>query len=141
MQTAHFINVEYENIDRVIKHKFDVIDDSILSYNKIIIGIDLLPKFSIHSMNVAVKYKSTEKEKEDSIVDKAYKPNIFRAGTDKEQKAFSLDIKPYKVANQQLNKNSLCNITKESFVGFVCVYIVISSSLLFRRDFLHNILV
>ncbi|KAG1501220.1 hypothetical protein G6F52_012478 [Rhizopus delemar] len=111
MQTTHFVNVEYDNVDSVIKHKFDVIDDTILSYdNKILIGIDLLPKLSIHLMNVAVKHKSTEKEKDDSIVDKAYEPNISRAGTDKEQKVFDLAIKPYIVANQQLNKNSLCNI-------------------------------
>ncbi|KAG1175326.1 hypothetical protein G6F36_011112 [Rhizopus arrhizus] len=111
MQTTHFVNVEYDNVDSVIKHKFDVIDDTILSYdNKILIGIDLLPKLSIHLMNVAVKHKSTEKEKDGSIVDKAYEPNISRAGTDKEQKVFDLAIKPYIVANQQLNKNSLCNI-------------------------------
>ncbi|KAG1619808.1 hypothetical protein G6F44_012941 [Rhizopus delemar] len=54
MQTTHFVNVEYDNVDSVIKHKFDVIDDTILSYdNKILIGIDLLPKLSIHLMNVA----------------------------------------------------------------------------------------
>ncbi|KAG1542387.1 hypothetical protein G6F46_011268 [Rhizopus delemar] len=100
MQATYFINVKYDNIDRVIKHKFDVADDSIISYdNKIHIGVDLR-MLSILLMNATVKYKSTEKEKEDSIVDKAYEPNISRAGTDKEQKAFDLAIKSYIVANQ-----------------------------------------
>ncbi|KAG1490110.1 hypothetical protein G6F47_006392 [Rhizopus delemar] len=100
MQATYFINVKYDNIDRVIKHKFDVADDSITSYdNKIHIGVDLR-MLSILLMNATVKYKSTEKEKEDSIVDKAYEPDISRAGTDKEQKAFDLAIKSYIVANQ-----------------------------------------
>ncbi|KAG1043835.1 hypothetical protein G6F43_011562 [Rhizopus delemar] len=32
MQITHFVNVEYDNVDHVLPHKFDVIDDNILSY-------------------------------------------------------------------------------------------------------------
>ncbi|KAG1048391.1 hypothetical protein G6F43_009214 [Rhizopus delemar] len=131
MQITHFVNVEYDNVDHVLPHKFDVIDDNILSYeNKILIGIVLLPKLSIHLMNIAVKHKSTEKEIDDSIIDKAYEPNISRAGTDKEQKTFDLAIKSYIEANKKLNKNTLCNMedavlhlpTPESYAANVKQY-------------------
>ncbi|KAG1320165.1 hypothetical protein G6F57_020028 [Rhizopus arrhizus] len=80
--------------------------------------------------HVAVKHKSTEKEIDDSIVDKAYEPNISRAGTDKEQKTFDLAIKSYVEANKKLNKNTLCNIkdavlylpTPENYVANVKQY-------------------
>ncbi|EIE83945.1 hypothetical protein RO3G_08655 [Rhizopus delemar RA 99-880] len=91
MRSVDYVNVEYDNIDYIIKHKFDIIDDHASSYN-------------------SVKHKSTEKELDDSILDKAYKPNISRAGTEKEQKVFDMAIKPYIEANKKLNKNSLCNI-------------------------------
>ncbi|KAG1441540.1 hypothetical protein G6F56_011436 [Rhizopus delemar] len=111
MRTIDFVNVEYDNINNIIKHKFDIIDDHVLSYeNRILIGIDLLPKLSIHLTNVAVKHKSVEKEVDDSIIDKAYEPNISRAGTEKEQKAFDMAIKPYVDANKNINKHALCNI-------------------------------
>ncbi|EIE84118.1 hypothetical protein RO3G_08828 [Rhizopus delemar RA 99-880] len=78
----------------------------------------------------AVKHKSTEKEIDDSIVDKAYEPNISRAGTDKEQKTFDLAIKSYIEANKKLNKNTLCNMedavlhlpTPESYAANVKQY-------------------
>ena len=113
MQTVDLVNVEYDNIDHVVQHRFDVIEDDIMSYeNKILLGIDLLPKLSIHLMNVAVKHKGLKKELDDSIPDKAYEPNVSPAGTVQEQKAFDAAIHKYIDANKNLNKSSLCNITE-----------------------------
>ncbi|KAG1016578.1 hypothetical protein G6F26_012413 [Rhizopus arrhizus] len=44
MRSNDYVNVEYDNIDHIIKHKFDIIDDHASSCNcKILIGTDLLP--------------------------------------------------------------------------------------------------
>ncbi|KAG1141269.1 hypothetical protein G6F37_012842 [Rhizopus arrhizus] len=49
MRSIDYVNVEYDNIDHIIKHKFHIIDDHASSHNcKILIGTDLLPKLSIH---------------------------------------------------------------------------------------------
>jgi hypothetical protein len=113
MQTIDFVNVEYDNIDHVVKHKLDVIEDDIMSYeNKILLRIDLLPKLSIHLMNVAVKHKGLKKDLDDSIPDIVYEPNISPAGTVQEQKAFDAAIHKYIKTNKSLNKSSLCNITE-----------------------------
>lgn len=76
MQTINLVNV-YDNIDHAVKHRFDAIEDDIMSYkNKILLGIDLLPKLSIHLMNVAIKHKGLKKELDNSIPNKAYEPNV-----------------------------------------------------------------
>ncbi|KAG1436697.1 hypothetical protein G6F56_013447 [Rhizopus delemar] len=62
-------------------------------------------------MNVAVKHKNTLKDADDSVSDKAYEPNVSRAGSEKEQKVFDIAISPYVKANQNLDKHALCNIS------------------------------
>lgn len=110
LQTVVPLNVEYDGVDRIIEHTFDVLDENVISHkDKILIGVDLLPKLSIHLNNVAVKFKGSTKE-DDSIDDKRYEPNVSPAGSEKEQEAFKRALKPYIDANMNIDSKSLCNL-------------------------------
>lgn len=109
-QTIHELSIDYDGIDKKVFHKFDIIDNKLLTTNKILIGMDLLPKLSIQLINVAHKFKDTIKAIDDSVEDQAYIPNVTPFGSPKEQRAFEIALNPYVEANKALNKNSFCNI-------------------------------
>ncbi|GAA5799534.1 hypothetical protein HPULCUR_004950 [Helicostylum pulchrum] len=114
LQTVDPVLVEYDNIKKVIEHKFDIIsNDNIINSDdeKILIGVDLLPKLKIYLSNVAVKHKSLQKEVIDSSKnDDAYVPNVTNFGTEQEQYAFENAIKTYIDKNKKLDKTTLCTI-------------------------------
>ncbi|KAG2190553.1 hypothetical protein INT47_001006 [Mucor saturninus] len=63
LRTTEALAVEYDNVDSVIHHKFDVLDkDTLPNFNSktldILVGWDLMPKLGIHLTNLATKYKS-----------------------------------------------------------------------------------
>lgn len=86
--------------------RFGVIDNSIRSYkDKILVGVDPMPKLHIHLVNVIFKYKDMTR-----IDDKPYEPNVSPHGADKGQKAFFTALVPYIEANKKLDSNTLYNL-------------------------------
>ncbi|KAI7864007.1 uncharacterized protein EV154DRAFT_572594 [Mucor mucedo] len=103
-RTTQFLSLDYNGVEKQVLHKFDIVDNKYLSSsNQILIGMDLLPKFNIHLLNVAHKFKDTTEQVDDSIDDQAYVPNVTPFGTEKEQHAFTLALTPYIGANKALN--------------------------------------
>jgi hypothetical protein len=92
-------------------HKFGVIDNGLLTNSsQILVGMDLMPKLSIHLVNVAHKYKEINEVSTDIDENQAYMPNVTPYGSEKEQLAFSKAIQPYIERNKVLDKNTLCNL-------------------------------
>lgn len=110
-RTTQPLSIDYDGVEKTVSHKFDIVDNKYMtSSNQILAGADLMLKLNMRLINVAHKYKDTSKSVDDSIDDQAYVPNVTPFGTEKEQIAFNLALKPYIEANKALDKNSFCNI-------------------------------
>jgi hypothetical protein len=110
-QTVDFVSIDHDGVNKKILHKFDVIDNGLLTNSsQILVGMDLMPKLSIHLVNVAHKYKEINEVSADIDENQAYIPNVTPYGSEKEQLAFSKAIQPYIERNKVLDKNTLCNL-------------------------------
>jgi hypothetical protein len=113
LRTVEPLSIEYDSIDHTVIHHFDVLENSpLLKPGYVLLGRDLIPRLGITMYsNLAHKFKNKDlKLPDDSIVDKAYIPNVSVAGTPKEQQAFHVALKPYLEANKNLNVHSFCNL-------------------------------
>jgi hypothetical protein len=110
-QTIDFVTIDYDGVNKKILHKFDVIDNKLLTNsNKILVGMDLMPKLAIYLVNVAHKYKDTTAITDDVDANQAYVPNVTPYGSVKEQFAFSKALQPYIDQNKAIDKTTLCNL-------------------------------
>lgn len=84
-QTVDYLSIDYDGVNKTILHKFDVIDNNLLSNsNQILVGIDLMPQLTIHLVNVAYKYKDATAESVDAIDEnQAFIPNVTPYGSEK----------------------------------------------------------
>jgi transposase InsO family protein len=97
------------------EHSFEIIEMS-QSKIPILIGRDLIPKLGIVIENIAYTFEDQEKITfEDQVDEEEYIPNVSKACSEKEYKAFMTNMAPYLEANSKINLQELCP-SKEAVV-------------------------